>query len=170
MKQKLALCCALIHFPRILLLDEPTTGVDPVSRAEFWEMLISLKRKGITILVSTPYMDEAGRCDKIALMQEGSFLMIDTPENITSGYDRNLMSVRSDSMYALLKDLRERKEIRSCYSFGDSHHVSLNPGSLSPEDLENYLADKGHRGIEIKTIPAGIEDCFMELTEKGGRD
>ncbi len=163
MKQKLALCCALIHYPRILFLDEPTTGVDPVSRAEFWDMLLSLRKRGLTIAVSTPYMDEAGRCDRIALIQKGSFLRIDTPENITNRFHLTLMAVKSDAMYPLLKDLRSIEEVESCFSFGDSHHISFEPGTLKQESIERLLRDKGHTGIEVLPISAGIEDCFMNL-------
>jgi len=163
MKQKLALCCALIHFPVLLFLDEPTTGVDPVSRAEFWDMLISLKSRGLTIIVSTPYMDEAGRCDRIALIQNGTFLKIDTPDGITAGFGKTLLSVRSDNMYKLLKDLRSIPEISSCFSFGDSHHISFKNEGLSVEELTASLTGKGHEAIEITAIEAGIEDCFMSL-------
>jgi len=168
MKQKLALCCALIHFPTILFLDEPTTGVDPVSRAEFWDMLISLKTKGLTIIVSTPYMDEASRCDRIALIQKGSFLQIDTPYGITSGFGKTLLSVRSDNMYKLLKDLRRMPDINSCFSFGDSHHISFEKEALSVKELTAELTEKGHGSIEIAAIEAGIEDCFMSLAGEEG--
>jgi ABC-type multidrug transport system ATPase subunit len=167
MKQKLALCCALIHFPGILFLDEPTTGVDPVSRKEFWDMLLSLKKNGITIIVSTPYMDEAGRCDRIALMQNGEFLKTDTPETIRSQFAGTLLSVRSDTMYPLLKDLRSIPEIVSCFSFGDSHHVVYDEDSYTCDELEKFLVARGHQNIEIKSIEAGIEDCFMSLTPGG---
>ena len=170
MKQKLALCCALIHYPEILFLDEPTTGVDPVSRAEFWDMLLSLKKSGLTIAVSTPYMDEAGRCDRIALMQKGRFLRIDTPENITDRFHLALMSVKSDSMYRLLKDLRAIEGIKSCFAFGESHHISFESGRLQKDDIEKKLHEAGHHQIEIQSIKADIEDCFMDLadSEKSG--
>jgi len=125
MKQKLALCCALIHKPKVLFLDEPTTGVDPVSRKEFWEMLKRLKEQGISILVSTPYMDEAKICDRIALIQNGNILEIDTPQNIVDRFDKNLYAVRSDNMFELLKDLRSFPETESCFAFGDKHHLVL---------------------------------------------
>ena len=162
MKQKLALCCALIHEPTVLFLDEPTTGVDPVSRKEFWAMLAKLKKSGISILVSTPYMDEASLCDRIALIQDGSFMKIDTPENITKDFDHTLWAVRSDDMSALLKDLRAEKEIKSCFAFGDTHHVIMD--KMNAEELNNYLKSKGHDHIEIGKIDASIEDCFMELS------
>src|SRR4051812_9050753 len=123
MKQKLALCCALIHKPSVLFLDEPTTGVDPVSRKEFWEMLKRLKQQGITIMVSTPYMDEAALCDRIALIQTGTILSIDTPEKIVSAYDGKLFAIKSESMYKLLNDLRSYENTLSCFTFGEYHHL-----------------------------------------------
>lgn len=167
MKQKLALCCALIHKPEVLFLDEPTTGVDPVSRREFWDMLGKLKSEGITILVSTPYMDEAGRCDRIALMQNGSFLTIDTPENIISRFAYPLCAAGSSSAFSLLKDLRDHPMVLSCFPFGDTHHVTFKDSSLSLTDLELYLKARGHDNIELKMIQASIEDCFMNLILTG---
>lgn len=178
MKQKLALSCALIHKPTVLFLDEPTTGVDPVSRKEFWGMLKNLQKQGITILVSTPYMDEAGLCDRIALIQDGKFLSIDTPQKIASGFKKKLLAVVSDDMSGLLKDLREIKDIESCYAFGDSHHVTFrqddqtNKNPLESNDhfsaavLNSMLTEKGHQHIIIREIEPGIEDCFMELSGK----
>lgn len=170
MKQKLALSCALIHKPEVLFLDEPTTGVDPVSRKEFWDMLAKLKEEGITILVSTPYMDEASLCDRIALIQEGAFLRIDTPENIMESYEKFLLSVKADHMSLLLKDLKGFEGILSCFAFGDTHHISFEKSgsseeSLLKEKLFQYLQDKGHKNIHIDPIKASIEDCFMELSE-----
>jgi len=178
MKQKLALSCALIHKPTVLFLDEPTTGVDPVSRKEFWGMLKNLQQQGITILVSTPYMDEAGLCDRIALIQNGEFLTIDTPQNIASGFQKKLLAVISDDMSGLLKDLGEIKAIESCYAFGDSHHVTYNQDvkseknqveneeKFSPAILNRMLTEKGHQHIKIREIEPGIEDCFMALSGK----
>ena len=169
MKQKLALCCALIHEPVVLFLDEPTTGVDPVSRKELWDVLKELKKNGVSILVSTPYMDEANMCDRIALMQDGQFMRLDTPEQIISDYNRILWAVRADEMSSLLKDLRQNKHIHTCYAFGDSHHVTItaldlkNSQVYTEEELEKYLINNGHTNIEITAISASIEDCFMEL-------
>lgn len=159
MKQKLALCCALIHAPSVLFLDEPTTGVDPVSRKEFWGMLKRLREQDITILVSTPYMDEAVLCDRIGLLSEGQFLTIDTPRSIVESFGEPLLAVSSDKMPRLLVDLRENPAVESCYAFGDVHHVTLR----SPSDIALYLEQKGHRNVEIRTIEATIEDCFMKL-------
>lgn len=173
MKQKLALSCALIHKPVVLFLDEPTTGVDPVSRKEFWEMLYKLKKEGITILVSTPYMDEASLCDRIALIQEGKFLKIDTPQLIVKQYQNVLWSVQSREMSRLLKDLRSNENIASCYAFGATHHAAIEPeklakkgGGFEIEQLTNFLIEKNHTEIEIQPINAGIEDCFMELARQ----
>jgi ABC-type multidrug transport system ATPase subunit len=163
MKQKLALCCALIHRPEVLFLDEPTTGVDPVSRKEFWEMLMRLKREGITILVSTPYMDEASLCDRIAFIKGGRFLSVEEPKAISSFFDGDLFSVRGDSMYRLLLDLRRVPDVRACYAFGDSHHVTVERGSIFPSDLASALERLGHSGVAVERIEPLMEDCFMSL-------
>ena len=164
MKQKLALCCALIHKPTVLFLDEPTTGVDAVSRKEFWEMLKRLKEQNITILVSTPYMDEATLCDRIALMQGGKILSIDTPENIVKAYPGKLYSVADKNMYKLLIDLRAYDETLSCFAFGDSLHFSLKNDTAETEaKTMKYLEEKGHENSVLKVITPGIEDCFIKL-------
>lgn len=164
MKQKLALCCALIHKPAVLFLDEPTTGVDPVSRKEFWDMLKMLKEQNITILVSTPYMDEAKLCDRIALIQNGSFLDVETPQNIIKRYPEILWSVQSDDMYKLLKDLRNHSMIKTCFAFGEVHHITVNK-DFSINKLNEYLANSGHTGIDIQEINPSIEDCYMLLAQ-----
>lgn len=165
MKQKLALCCALIHKPAVLFLDEPTTGVDPVSRKEFWEMLKKLKEQNISILVSTPYMDEASLCDRIAFIQDGEFLDIDTPHNIVTKFKDKLWAVEADNMYKLLLDLRSNEHIKSSFTFGESHHITAD-NILTADGLKAYLSDKGHTHIEIQPIEPSIEDCFMQITEK----
>ncbi|WP_290794908.1 ABC transporter ATP-binding protein [Flavihumibacter sp. UBA7668] len=164
MKQKLALCCALIHRPLVLFLDEPTTGVDTVSRKEFWEMLKRLKEQGITILVSTPYMDEATLCERIALLQEGKILSIDTPANIIRSYPDQLFAIKSDQMSWLLKELRNNPEVKTCNSFGEYHHISFKEIAADTESaLINYLKKAGHSNLELfKTAPT-IEDCFINL-------
>ena len=164
MKQKLALSCALIHKPSVLFLDEPTTGVDPVSRKEFWGMLQKLREQGITILVSTPYMDEASLCDRIALIQNGQFLKIDTPKNIVSQFADTLWAAKSNNMHKLLEDLRKDEQVKSSFAFGDSIHVTVQRGKLEVESLKVYLAEKGHKNITIEVIEPTIEDCFMELS------
>jgi ABC-type multidrug transport system ATPase subunit len=160
MKQKLALSCALIHKPSVLFLDEPTTGVDPVSRKELWEMLRRLKMQGITILASTPYMDEASLCDRIALMQNGEFMTVDTPANIIAAYPDKLWSVRSGRMHRLLDDLRGWPLVDTAFSFGDTIHITAD----SANGIEAYLTAKGHSDVEVKPIQPTVEDCFMRLS------
>ncbi|MEA5127186.1 MAG: ABC transporter ATP-binding protein [Proteiniphilum sp.] len=165
MKQKLALSCALIHKPTVLFLDEPTTGVDPVSRKEFWEMLMRLKSQGITIIVSTPYMDEATLCDRIALIQDGEFLKVDTPQNIIADYPHTLWAVQASQMHQLLKDLRDCPFIQSSFSFGETFHVTLN-NDATPGQLKDFLAEKSYSDIAIQEIEPTVEDCFMLLSKK----
>ena len=160
MKQKLALSCALIHRPKVLFLDEPTTGVDAVSRKEFWDMLSKLKAQGITILVSTPYMDEAGRCDRVGLIQDGKLLSIDTPEGITSKFGKKLIAVKGPDMLELLNTLKKSDLVDDAYPFGEFHHAILRSGDL--HELENYLRNTG-RHFEAKETKPDIEDCFMAL-------
>ena len=163
MKQKLALSCALIHKPRLLVLDEPTTGVDAVSRTEFWDMLKRLQKKGITILVSTPYMDEASLCDRVGLIQKGNLLSVNEPENIIAGYQRELLSVSSDNLYKLVNDLRNDEDTHSAFLFGQSVHLTRKDRKASPKQVIKYLQDKGHESIHVKVIKPEIEDCFMDL-------
>jgi ABC-2 type transport system ATP-binding protein len=163
MKQKLALSCALIHKPEVLILDEPTTGVDAVSRKEFWEMLKNLKEKNITILVSTPYMDEASLCDRVALIQKGKIMQIDTPDNVINNFQKQLFSVRSDNIYELLKSLRNYEETNSVFPFGQYLHFTSKEEQTNVEKLTNYLQNHGHQNIEIEVIKPNIEDCFMAL-------
>lgn len=163
MKQKLALCCALIHRPSVLFLDEPTTGVDSVSRKEFWEMLKRLKQEGITILVSTPYMDEANLCERIALMQKGEILSINTPSKIIQEYPDPLYAIKSHQMSLLLRDLRNNEAIKSVYSFGEFHHVSFNESFTDDPLSKSFLTGTSHNESEIKTINPTVEDCFIRL-------
>lgn len=164
MKQKLALSCALIHKPVVLFLDEPTTGVDPVSRKEFWEMLKRLKQQGITIVVSTPYMDEATLCDRIALIQHGRILSIDTPEKITKSFPHQLYAVKSQSIYRLLKDVNAYENSLNCYAFGEYLHLVFKQEKENREaELLNYLKMKNHTDVQLKPIEASIEDCFIGL-------
>lgn len=163
MKQKLALCCALIHKPSVLFLDEPTTGVDPVSRKEFWEMLKDLKAQNITIVVSTPYMDEANMCDKIALIQSGKLLSVDTPENIIQSYPDQLYAVKADNMHALLKILRGYDRVMSSNSFGEFAHVSFTDPRVDVNGVTDYLKQQGLTGIECKKTSVTIEDSFIKL-------
>ncbi len=165
MKQKLALCCALVHRPEVLFLDEPTTGVDVVSRAEFWDMLKRLQVKGITILASTPYMDEASMCDEIALIQDGQILSINTPSGLISEFNGPLYGVSADDMYQVMKDLRDDRSVASCHAFGAQHHVQLIPG-IDPHIIEGALEKKGHNNVRIDLITPTIEDCFMNLMQQ----
>jgi ABC-2 type transport system ATP-binding protein len=165
MKQKLALCCALIHKPTVLFLDEPTTGVDPVSRKEFWEMLKRLKEQNITIVVSTPYMDEAMMCDRIALMQGGKILSIETPNNIMNAYPDKLYAIKADNMYSLLKSMATFQPAVNTYAFGEFAHVSFK-NDVNENEVRNFLEGNGLKNIEIKKINATIEDCFINLLKK----
>ena len=165
MKQKLALSCALIHKPRLLILDEPTTGVDAVSRSEFWDMLGKLRRHNITIIVSTPYMDEAIRCDRVALIQDGKILSVDTPQKIRAGFSRKLFSVKAGEKYRLIKTLRKSQDVFTAYPFGDSIHVTLINDS-SENSLREFLEAEGINDAVIMESEAGIEDRFLELMEK----
>lgn len=163
MKQKLALSCALIHKPSVLFLDEPTTGVDAVSRKEFWEMLHRLKTEGITILVSTPYMDEASLCDRVALLQKGQILSVNTPTGIAENFIKPLWAIKANEMYPLMKSLMSDSSVESCYPFGQYHHVVFkNPGDDRKRLAE--IAGKDHyTNVEIHSIEPNIEDCFMAL-------
>ena len=165
MKQKLALCCALIHKPKVLFLDEPTTGVDPVSRKEFWEMLRRLQQKGITILVSTPYMDEAAMCDRIALIQDGKILKIDTPSKISKHYPKKIYDINADDMYNLILKLKIYEHHYSVYPFGEFVHYSDKRDDFNLKELTKYLEDSGLKNITIKETQTTIEDAFMELAK-----
>lgn len=166
MKQKLALCCALVHRPELLILDEPTTGVDAVSRIEFWDILNRLKAMGITIIVSTPYMDEASLCERIALIQGGHLLSIDTPAAVAASFPHPLFSVKTDNFFLLLTHLREWRATFSAYSFGEFVHFTPTSEAIMERDIMNFLVEKGHSGSHvIKTQPT-IEDSFMYLMMK----
>lgn len=163
MKQKLALSCALIHKPEILILDEPTTGVDPVSRKEFWDMLARLKEQGLIILVSTAYMDEASRCDRIALIREGEFIASDTPRGIVDDYSEILWAVEGSRMPAILRELRAHERIKSSFAFGDKIHITVDEG-LQTGELKQYFMNKDFRDVRVTPIEPTVEDCFMALT------
>jgi len=161
MKQKLALCCALIHRPDVLFLDEPTTGVDALSRVEFWDMLGKLKKEGITIMVSTPYMDEASLCDKVALLNKGSLLALDSPAGIRASFGESLWAVKSSDMYRLLLDLRKFPGTASVFPFGEFYHITLS-NNRNIDELSPYLTGSNHPAVEIHKIEPGIEDVFMK--------
>jgi ABC-2 type transport system ATP-binding protein len=160
MKQKLALSCALIHRPSVLFLDEPTTGVDAVSRKEFWEMLRHLKEQGITILVSTPYMDEAARCDRVALMQEGKIMSVDTPHGIIAQFGKPLLAVKNDRMLPLLQALKASPAVEDAYPFGEFHHVVLRENG---NEAVQQILKAMDRPYEQQAVVPDIEDCFMSL-------
>ena len=162
MKQKLALSCALIHRPTVSFLDEPTTGVDAVSRKEFWEMLKGLQRQGITILVSTSYMDEASLCDRIALIQNGKILSINSPKGIVNEFQKPLLAIRSSRMLNLLSELKSFDEVEDAYPFGQYHHVVMKKEDQM-EKLKQFLRQRLHETPEIISVQPDIEDCFIEL-------
>lgn len=166
MKQKLALCCALIHKPKLLFLDEPTTGVDTVSRKEFWDILQRLKNQGITIFVSTPYMDEAIHCDEIALIQEGKLLSVNTPKGIISQFGEELYAVSSENMSLTLRLLRKENEVKSSFSFGETHHVTLRNQYQASTFFHQFATTNQISGWKVKKIEPTIEDCFIKLMAK----
>jgi ABC-type multidrug transport system ATPase subunit len=166
MKQKLALCCALIHKPTILFLDEPTTGVDVVSRKEFWEMLDRLKAQGISIVVSTPYMDEAKLCDRIALIQAGKIMSVDEPDHIVQQFPKTLFAVRSRDIYKLLQELRSNEAVESCYAFGEYLHLTLKSDDDDEQKVAGLASGIHSEGLEVKKITPTIEDSFIRLMQE----
>lgn len=167
MKQKLALSCALIHRPRVLLLDEPTTGVDAVSRSEFWKMLGRLKDMGITVLVSTSYMDEAERCEYVALMNKGKILDVNTPKKLMEGLGWSLYNASAKEMYPLLEALRSMPDVEDCYTFGATLHV-VTTEAFRPEVVVNRLRQEGLTDIRIYPAKGNIEDLFIKLAKEDG--
>ena len=167
MKQKLALSCALIHRPKVLLLDEPTTGVDAVSRSEFWDMLATLKAKGIIILVSTSYMDEAEQCERIALINKGKILGVDTPKNLVERLESNIYKASAVEMYPLLNALRGYPGVNDCYTFGTTLHVVADDG-FDPEAAIDKLRRNGLTDVRICQAKGNIEDLFIKLAKDDG--
>jgi drug efflux transport system ATP-binding protein len=170
MKQKLALCCALIHAPKVLFLDEPTTGVDPVSRKDFWGMLGRLRDGGITILVSTPYMDEAARCDRIALVQKGQIIAMDTLAGLLASHQTETFAVKGERLFPILNDLRAYPGTRYCFAFGQEHHLVLKAGSGGPDAALAYLRERGHQAASIRPTKPNIEDVFIDLIHEQAHD
>jgi len=168
MKQKLALSCALIHSPRLIILDEPTTGVDAVSRMEFWELLKKMQKMGMTIIVSTPYMDEAALCDRVALMQNGNLLAVDTPNNIVNSYKGELFAVKADNMHKLLGELESLGDTSQVFRFGETIHITstITDDKVYMESVNKQLIDKGYKDISINKVDPVIEDCFLALMDK----
>jgi len=163
MKQKLALSCAMIHRPEVLILDEPTTGVDAVSRKEFWEMLAKIREEGITVLVSTPYMDEAQLCDRVGFLQNGKLLTINTPEGIIQAFPKDILSIQSDNLYTVLLDLRDYPLVDSSLLFGQEVHYTERSKDIDQDKLKQYLKSKGHTNVNINLMKPGIEDSFLEM-------
>ncbi len=166
MKQKLALCCALIHKPQILILDEPTTGVDAVSRKEFWQMLNTIKNQGITIFVATPYMDEASLCERIALIQNGEIMSIDTPKNIAASFPLNLYKIKASNKYNLINTLRNWDKSNYCYAFGEYIHWATVDKSINGKEIENYLSANNISSVEVSKTDSTVEDTFIYLMQK----
>ena len=169
MKQKLALCCALVHRPEILFLDEPTTGVDAVSRREFWDLLARLKDGGLTTVVSTPYMDEATRCDRVALMHRGRLLDVATPADIVAGFARPLLGVRVAQRYKALRALRAYEHTHSAYPFGEVIHVADKrvgqPAGQLAAELKAFLIAGGFADADVAPQTPTVEDSFIARTE-----
>ena len=164
MKQKLALCCSLIHKPKILILDEPTTGVDAVSRSEFWDNLRKLNEMDITVIVSTPYMDEADLCDEIALIKHGKILKTDTPDKISRGFKKELFRINAKDKSLLMKSVKEFSNTETAYTFGDGIHYTDKKLNPDIELLKNFLEKSGNYDLIIDKIEPGIEDTFLELS------
>jgi len=165
MQQKLALSCALVHRPQLLILDEPNTGVDAVSRDELWKMLYKLKDQGFTVLISTPYMDEAEKCDRIALMQNGQHMAVDTPEQIVNQFGENLNQIDSSNLYRTLNELRNHNMVKRAYLFGQNIHMIPKQGEFEWQEVKKSLENKGLFSIKCKKIQPDIEDCFIKLME-----
>lgn len=165
MKQKLALCCALVHRPAVLFLDEPTTGVDAVSRREFWNMLYRIRSSGVSILVSTPYMDEASKCDRISLIRNGQIIDTGTPDEIVSKYPYRLLSVKGKPVYDLLKFVRGCEGVISCFSFGSQLHAAIDSAVTDADRIMDSIRRKGFVDCSVREIRPGIEDCFMQLSK-----
>ena len=166
MKQKLALSCTLIHTPKLLILDEPTTGVDPVSRREFWEILQQLREEGVTIMVSTPYMDEALLCTRVAFMHKGRLLALDEPHAITRHFRHVLYEVVAARSQLLVPYFKETPASAAVHVFGDRLHVSFKT-PLPPERIRQVVAGAPHPVAEMRRIEPGMEDTFMELMKAG---
>lgn len=170
MKQKLALCAALIHYPKVLFLDEPTTGVDPVSRKEFWQIIKGLNKHNITIIVSTPYMDEADLCDRVALMNDGEILRIDTPQNVAASFDKTLYALETnEGNYKLIQSLREYQYLDSVFPFGEKLHYTDTRETDVTQDLIKYLKEQRFSNITINKIKSNTEDVFIRLMNKSNQ-
>jgi ABC-2 type transport system ATP-binding protein len=166
MKQKLALSCTLIHTPEVLILDEPTTGVDPVSRQEFWNILAKLKQEGVTILVSTPYMDEAELCDRVALIHRGEILSLDEPEKIPDLFPHEILQLRGPGLGEAARILEALPEVLDMQSFGDSLHLSVASAEETKPRIQGALLESGLQGITVESTSPGLEDTFVALIKR----
>ena len=167
MKQKLALCCALIHCPKVLFLDEPTTGVDPVSRKEFWDILKSIRKHGITVVVSTPYMDEATRCDRIAMIQEGKIIGINTPATFIENFNGKLYTFKSEDIFSLLNAMESCPLDCNYYPYGEHCHIAFYDDiATALPQFEKFLSDNKLQHDEIRAIAPSVEDCFIEIVQR----
>ncbi|HLR76110.1 MAG TPA: ATP-binding cassette domain-containing protein, partial [Balneolaceae bacterium] len=168
MKQKLALCCALIHKPELLILDEPTTGVDAVSRQDFWQMLQRLQEQNLTIIASTPYMDEAKQCGRVALIDDGQILQIGSPREVVSGFEKPLLAIKADNIYRLINTLRNYRFADSVQPFGEFIHYTDRRKEPDVQEIKSYLLKNQLHDIIIQPVKPGIEDSFIELMKKEG--
>ena len=168
MKQKLALSCMLMHEPDVIVLDEPTFGVDPVSRSEFWEILNSLAKKGASILVTTAYMDEAALCDRVAFIYNGRILGMDSPEKLSSSIRDSIYVVHSDSPHLLFEAITKSGRFKTCELFGDGVHLTDSDGAgiETIKDILNTLNATYHK---IKKIEPGLEDVFLKLMNEASQ-
>lgn len=167
MKQKLALVCALIHRPKVILLDEPTTGVDPVSRRDFWRILYELTAEGVAILTSTAYLDEAERCHRVALLHQGKLLFCDTPNNLKAQFGKSVLSVISPDARQLRRELEEAEGISSLVLTGDGIHVVVDDARMRIPEFETRLKDAGVAFETIGQVTPTIEDLFVDAVTTG---
>ncbi len=165
MKQKLGLACALVHTPEVLFLDEPTNGVDPVSRRDFWKILYDLLKEGVTIFVSTAYLDEAERCTRIGLMHKGRILIEDEPKNVRNSLELPMFEVWSDNARAAIEPVRRMDGVRSVSLYGDRLHITLEKKRTAPEIIDR-LKQKGVGVKDSREILPSLEDVFISMVEK----
>jgi ABC-2 type transport system ATP-binding protein len=166
MKQKLGLACALIHTPRVLFLDEPTNGVDPVSRRDFWRILYQLVREGVTLFVSTAYLDEAERCNRLALLHEGRILGLGTPTEVKGMMPRSLLELRNSAPRRTAQLLRERLPEASVGLFGDKLHIAVDDGAHAETRIRELVSAGGFDLISLKPIEPSLEDVFVSVLSK----
>ena len=163
MKQKLALACTLIHTPKIIFLDEPTTGVDPVSRRDFWKILQSLLKQGITIVMSTPYLDEAERCSRVGLMSMGSIMRVNDPESLRKEMHGEVIEIVCDRVRDAFTLLKGHPGVREIQAFGDRLNVIIDGDGRAPARLESFLRSQGISIATTRTIPPSLENVFISL-------